>query len=350
MDNRRNDGRNMDRRYNRPPRIHGKDVEALDLTKVKRINAEALARSVFNNMIVDKLEFSNPSGNYCTVSGNQLLLYTLTPSKPLIDCPYISLKVTHEITMDKHGDYITRLCTFNKKPGETDMCYLTIDKIASGLCVGKKTYLSSHEFWIVTGGHIQIDEEDREFKIGFFNKNANSFLKEEFRENPDNDKAKVLWNLYNAMKTGIIKSPTIPKPGNNLFHTLFSGIVDIDIETITGEKIKGVIKGYELTPGGSPSLNVWISQEKLRVVPLYTIAVMIINKYDIPDMLSRRTVELITNGHVVVPHRANNTIYDYCKSYKRFKDQEIKLDGNISPYEQLDKHDMELTKIIRSIN
>lgn len=350
MENRRNNRRSIDRRYSKPPRIRGKEVETVDLTNVKHINEDAISRSVYNNMIVDRLEFADPSGRYCSVAGSQLLLYTLTPSKPLIDCPYISLKVTHDITMDKRGDCITRLCTFNKEPGETNMCYITIDKIANGLCVGKKTYLSSHEFWIITGGHIQIDDDDREFKIGFFNKNINSFLKEEFRENPDVDKAKVLWNLYNAMKSGTVKSPTVPKPGNTLFYTLFSGIIDVDIETITGDNIKGTVKGYELTPGGSPSLNVWVTQEKLRVVPLYTIAVLIVNKYDIPDMLSRRAIELTIRGHIVIPHRGNNSIYDYCKSYKRFKDQEIKLDGNIVPYEQLDKHDMEVSKIVRSIN
>lgn len=340
----------MDRMYNKPPRIHGKDVEQIDLTKIKTVNEEAVKRSVYNNMVVDRLEFSSPSGRYCCVAGNQLLLYTLTPSKPLIDCRYISLKVTHDILADKHGDYITRLCTFNKNPGETDMCYITIEKIAKGLCVGKKTYLSSHEFWIINKGHIKIDEEEKEFNIIFLNKNANSFLKEEFRENPDKDKAKVLWNLYNAIRTGVVKSPTIPKPGNTIFYTLFSGIVDVDIETIAGEKIKGTIKGYELTPGGSPSLNVWISDEKLRVVPLYTIAVMIINKYDLPDMLSRRILELTINGHIAIPHKGNNSIYDYCNSYKKLKDQEIKLDGNIHPFEQFDKHDMEVSKIIRSIN
>lgn len=348
--NRRRNFRDNRRDFRKPRRPYGKDTEDIDLTKIKMVNEDAIKRSEYHNNIVDRLEFSTPSGKYCTVSGHQLLLYTLMPSKPLIDCQYIRLEVAYEDAEKKKG-CIIRLCGFNKTPKDPlEICQVTIEKIAKGMCVGRKTHVASHEFWVVTGGHMQIDEVGKEFKIIFVNKNANALIKEELRLASDPLKAKSLFNLYNAIKTGSVKLPSIPKPGNILFHTLFSGIVNVDIETITGETFKGVVKGYELTPGGSPSLNTWITEEKLRVVPLYTIATMLVEKYQINDMMRRRTLELTLKGHIVIPHPATNSIFDSCKRYMKPKDQEIKLDGTITPFDNLDKHDTELSNVIRTIN
>lgn len=345
--------RNYDRRKVVKKFGRGKDSVEIDLTKVKMVNEDAIKRSEYHNKIVDKIEFISPSGRFCFVSGNQLLYFTLTPTKPLIDCHYIKLVKTVE-TIDnaknKNDIYFIRACSLNKKEGEIfDNCHMTNQKIADKKCVGKKFQTSSLEFWIITNGFIQDEDNEKEFKIGFFNKIANGFIKEEFRDNGDNLKTKSLYNLYNAIKTGSIKVISIPKPGNTLFHTIFSGIVKIDIETITGDNLKGTVKGYEFSPGGYPSLNIYI-EDKLRIVPLYIIATMIIEKYEVNDILSRRAIELTMKGHIVIPHRGNNVIYDYCNRYKTDKDQEIKLDGTMIPFNQFDKHDIEIKNIIRNIN
>lgn len=351
--NRRNDTR-IRKNFGR-----GKDSVEIDMTKVKHVNEDAIKRSEQNNKIVDNIVLSSPSGRYITLGGNQSMYFTLMPTKPLIDCKYIRLLETVEIRDDaknKKNIIYVRGCTLGKKYDEIPgICSLSNEKIAEKKCFGNKFQGASIEFLVVTGGFIQIDDIEKEFKVAFLNKN-NTFLKEEFRDNLDTLKNKSLWNLYNAIKSGNVKTWTVPKPGNTLFHTMFSGEVDVEIETITGDIIKGVVKGYEFTPGGHPSLNLIMKeqgqdgqvQEKPRVVPLYTISVMLIYKYKTDDILSKRAIDLTLKGHIVIPHRGNNTIYDYCKRSKSEKEQEIKLDGTILPFDQLDKHDLEIKSIIKN--
>lgn len=342
----RNNNRKKNYKQNNNPIRYGINTVEIDQKKIKTVNEEAIKRSEFNNKIVDKMVFYSRTGKYCTISGNQLLYFTLTPTSPLIDCPHIRLKMTYGGENNKEP-CTTRLCNLNNKDngGNLEICQMSIQKIADGKCIGKKFQGASIEFWIITNGYMEEDDNKREVKIVFLNKNLQFENGGEFRDNKDPIKSKGLWNLYNSIKTGNVKVTSIPKPGNILFHTLFSGIVDVDIETITGEELKGTVKGYEFTPGGHPSLNLWIG-DKLRIIPLYTISVMVVKKYDLNDILSRRVVELTLNGHIVIPHRMNNKIYDYCKRNKMDKDQEITLDGMIKPLETLDKHDIELQKLI----
>lgn len=364
MDNRnyrRNDRRN-NRRNDRGVRKsfgRGRDSVEIDMTKVKHVNEDAIKRSEQNNKIIDNIVLSSPSGRYITLSGNQSMYFTLMPTKPLIDCKYIRLLESVETRDDarnrKNIIYV-RGCISGKKDREIpDICHLSNEKIAEKKCFGNKFQGASVEFLVVTGGSIQIDDIEREFKVIFLNKN-NTFSKEEFRDNPDPLKNKSLWNLYNAIKSGNVKVWTIPKPGNTLFHTMFSGDVGLEIETINGDILKGIVKGYEFTPGGHISLNLVMKeqgqdgqmQEKLRVLPLYTVSIMLIYEYKTDDILSKRAIDLTLRGHIVIPHRGNNTIYDYCKRSKSEKEQEIKLDGTILPFDQLDKHDLEIKNIVKN--
>ena len=125
----------------------------------------------------------------------------------------------------------------------------------------------------------------------------------------------------------------------------------MEIETIRGDILRGVVIGYEFTPGGHPSLNLFFKEdevEKLRVLPLYTICMMVVYNYKTNDILGSRAIDITLAGHIVIPHRGNNKIYDYCKMGKTGKEQEIKLDGTVSPFDQLDKHDLEIKRMIRN--
>lgn len=323
-----------------------------DAKKIKTVNAEALMQSQINNKVVEKMNVATPGGKRLEITGNQLNLFTLTPRKPLIDCPYVQLKVTYEDITKKFGECITRVCT----KGETlEMCQMSTWKLESGECIGRKTPITSLGFHIVTNAFVKdVDtgNEGEEFKFVMLNKITNVFTNLTLRDNKDVEKSTSLWNLYNAIKAGTVQTPSIPKPGNLLFYTLFSGEVTVTIETITGEEIKGVVKSYDLPTGHVPSLNVYVEGENgnvLRVVSLYMVSTLIVHRYTIPDVLSRRAFELGTKGHIVIPHKGNNTIYDYCNRHKTDKDQEVRMDGNVIPYDALSKHDIELTKAIRTI-
>lgn len=345
-DRRRTNKRPIERRVRTPPRVYGRDVKDIDISKMKKITIEAIERSKYNNMLVRKLAYYNKSGMFCTINEGLLSIFTLTPSKPLIDCDHIRLKVTKGPEDDKKQENITRICVMNHD--QPEICRLTNEKIKDGKCFGKKSYVSSHEFWVVTNGTILCENEKTKFKVGFFNCNIpNGYTDQEFEVNPDKQKAESLRDLYEKMKVGIISSPTIPKPGNLIFHTLLSGEVDVNIQTILGELIIGKIKGYNLTPGGTPSLNVLISENILKVIPLYIIESMIANDYKINDILRRRALAMLMNGHIVIPHAGNNTIYDYCKAAFKGKEQAIGMDGNIVPRDMVDRHDMEIDKIIK---
>jgi len=338
---------NRDRRDIGNFRGRGRDTSfPLDPKKIKSINAEALMQSKTNNKVVEKMEVATPSGNRLNVSGNQLNLFTLTPRKPLIDCPYVQLKPSYEDVVSKSGECITRICTRGDTPV---MCQMTTEKVASGECIGRKTPITSLEFYIITNAFIGNNEnEGREFKFAMFNKITNIFTNITLRDNSDPEKNMSLWNLYNAIKAGTVQTHSIPKPGNLLFYTLFSGEVSVTIETITGEVIEGMVKNYDLPTGHVPSLNVYIG-DTLRIVSLYMISTLVVHKYSIPDILGRRAFELGIRGHIVIPHKGNNTIYDYCARYKSSKDQEIRMDGNVIPFDVLSKHDVELTQAVRTI-
>lgn len=326
-------------------RGRGRDT-SVDPKKIKSINAEALMQSKTNNKVVEKMEIATPSGNRLDVTGNQLNLFTLTPRKPLIDCPYIQLKPSYEDIVSKSGECITRICT---KGDTLVMCQMSTEKVASGECIGRKTPITSLEFYIVTNAFIRNNgNEGEEFKFAMFNKITNIFTNITLRDNSDPEKNMSLWNLYNAIKAGTVQTHSIPKPGNLLFYTLFSGEVSVTIETITGEVIEGVVKNYDLPTGHVPSLNVYVG-DTLRIVSLYMISTLVVRKFSIPDILGRRAFELGTRGHIVIPHKQNNAIFDFCARYKSGKDQEIRLDGNVIPFDVLNKHDVELTQLVRTI-
>lgn len=355
----RRDNRERDRGYGR-----GRDTSVpFDPKTIKSINAAAFMQSEINNKVVAKMDIATPGGNRIEVSGNQLNLFTLTPRKPLIDCPYVQLRPSYEDAVNKTEECITRVCT---KDDSLVMCQMTTEKVASGECIGRKTPITSLEFYIVTNAFVKNNgDEGEEIKFTMFNKITNVFTNIILTDSSDPEKAKSLWNLYNAIKAGNVRTPSIPKPGNLLFYTLFSGEVSVKIETITGEIIEGIVKNYDLPTGHVPSLNIYVKQQdsvgsvgdknsvgdgdKLRVVSLYMISTIIVNKYSIPDMLGRRAFELGIRGHIVIPHKGNNSIYDYCHSHIDGKDQEIRLDGNVIPFDILNKHDVELTQLVRTI-
>lgn len=338
----RRDFRNNERNF----RGRGRDTSHIDPKKIKSINAEALMQSKNNNKVVEKMEIATPGGNRLELSANQLNLFTLTPRKPLIDCPYVQLKPSYEDVVTKAGECITRICTRGESPV---MCQMSTEKLASGECIGRKTPITSLEFYIVTNTFIKNNgNEGEEFKLAMFNKITNVFMNIALVDSTDLEKNTSLWNLYNAIKAGNVQTPSVPKPGNLLFYTLFSGEVSVTIETITGEIIEGTVKNYDLPTGHVPSLNVYIG-DTLRVVSLYMISTIFVHKYSIPDMLSRRAFELGIRGHIVIPHKGNNTIYDYCNRHKSGKDQEIRMDGNVIPFDILNKHDVELTQLVRTI-
>ena len=253
--------------------------------------------------------------------------------------------------INKKEVYYIRGCTYNKKEGEIpDICNIGNKRIQEQKCVGNKFQTSSIEFWIVTKGVLHFNDTKREFHIMMINKTSNMFETIELRNNPNNDKASCLWNLYNGMKSGRVKISELPKPGNTLFYTVFSGDVGVEIETITGKSLKGTVKKYELTPGGHPSLNFYDEKDngKLMVIPLYMISTMIITKCNTDDIFSKKAVELTMNGHIVIPHRDNYMIIDYCNRPKLDKDQLIQLDGSMTPFNQFDKHDTEVKNIMIS--
>lgn len=345
------ENRSRGRRYesnDRNFRVRGRDSTSyIDTKKIKTVNAEALMQSQMNNKVVERMEIATPGGNRLDVSANQLNLFTLTPRKPLIDCPYVQLKVSYENANTKTGEYITRVCTKGEK---LVVCQMSTEKLISGECIGRKTPITGLAFHVVTNVFIKTnDNEGEEFKFAMFNKITNIFTNITLRDSSDPEKAKSLWNLYNAIKAGTVQTPSIPKPGNLLFYTLFSGEVHVTIETITGEIIKGIVKNYDLPTGHVPSLNIEVG-DTMRVVSLYIVSILIVHKYSIPDVLSRRAFELLLRGHIVIPHKSNNVIYDYCRRYRMDKDQEIKMDGNIGgSYDILNKHDIELTQLVRTI-
>jgi len=372
--------------------------------KIKNVDfAGIIPRTINNNKIVEHLTFKNPLGESTTINGGLLQYFTLTPSKPLIDCKYLRmlqtiesyeliekvernefverveiidsknkdtikpgmverkevLRVTEKlmggdkIIKKKNVSYI-RGCIYGKKDGEVpEPCVLTNEKIAEKRCMGNSFTGSSLEFYVISNGLMEKDtfDEEKPFRILYVNKQW-KLLESLFKDNSDIIKRDSLFNFYNAMKDGRLKMKSKVNPGNTLFHTLFSGEVDVEIETLSGgDKLKGTVKGYELTPGGHPSLNVWTGEgenKRLRFVPLYMIGTMEIIKYKLDDLLSKRAVEMTLKGHIVIPHRGNNCIYDYCKTGYTGEEQEIKLNGTIYPNND-DNHDMELRKIISEI-
>lgn len=346
---------NKDRRFGHNKRNfggRGRDTSVpIDPKKIKSINAEALMQSQMNNKVVEKMEIATPGGNMLEVVGNQLNLFTLTPRKPLIDCPYVQLKPSYENAETKEGECITRVCTKDEKPS---MCQMSTEKLASGECIGRKTPITSLEFHIVTGAFVKKNnDEGEEFRFCMFNKITNVFTNISLKDNNDPIKNTSLWNLYNSIKAGNIGIVSVPKPGNLLFYTLFSGEVVVEIETITGETLKGTVKRYDLPTGHVPSLFLHVKgedgKETLRIVSLYLISTLVVYRYKILDVLKRRAFELGLRGHIVISHSGNNTVYDYCNRHMTDKDQQIRLDGNVIPYDPLNKHDIELTQLVRTI-
>jgi hypothetical protein len=151
----------------------------------------------------------------------------------------------------------------------------------------------------------------------------------------------------------------LPKPGNDvIFHTLFCGDVECEIETIGREILKGTVKGYHNPTGGVPSLFLWTgdgNNRELHETLLDNISMIIVNKYVLKERIRRWAMEMILKGHVVIVHPIGskvepNTIFDYCKSKKLGRQQIIRNDGMIEPEDKFDEHDKELRSIIDAIN
>lgn len=337
----RRDFRRDDRKNYRRDRPYERGIE-FERKKMKDIRPEALERSKFNNMVVDKLGFHDRD-KYITVTGKQLNLYTLMPSRPILTCPYTKLGMTYTDPKDKRTFFQMRMCLLDQSI--PTVCRMTTEKKEIGKCFGVYTKGSSLDFWVVSNGTIDNGKVKKPFKTAFFNKNL-KLDKEEFSINPDIEKANSLKKLYEAMRNGSKYLATIPKPGNLLFHTLFSGDVKLIAVTTTGEDISGIVKGYENVPGGQPSLKLYIGPDdkKLRMLPLYMVGYMIVEDFSV-DLLAKRCIQLMTNGHIIIPHRGNNTILDICRSDRQY-DMIIHNNGDIVPFDHNNRHDYEVRDII----
>jgi hypothetical protein len=309
--------------------------------RIKEVKPEALERSQFNNMVVDEIVFHDKEKNI-KIKGKQLNLYTLMPSRPILNCPYIKLGMTYTDPKDKRTFFQIRMCLLDSTI--PTVCRMTTERKNKGRCFGNYVKGSSIDFWIVSNGVIDDGIEKHSFKVAFLNKNKLKFDKEEFSVNPNIEKANSLKNLYQALKSGTKYLETIPKPGNLIFHTLFSGMVMLKAVNLMGEGISGIAKGYENVPGGQPSLKVWINETKEVMLPLYMIGYMIIDNYDV-DQLAKRSLKLMMNGHIIIPHRGNNTILDICRSDRK-NDMIIMMSGDINPFDPNNNHDLDVRNIL----
>ena len=328
-------------------------------------NEEAIQRSIIHGRQLNKMEFVSPTGRSCLVKDGMLTYFTLTPSRPLLICQYVITDMTEGFPGERRDRCNMRHCTLGRGPADIkerklEICHITDEKINAGRCFAKRSKMSAIDFWVVTNGSMTIDGVTREFPVAFFNKLRNDFIGSVVSsDNPNINKVGILRSVYDAARTGRINTPILPKPGNDgLFHTLFSGNVECEIETFGREILKGTVEGYHNPTGGIPSLFLWENIDggrKLSETILDTISMIIVNKYEMKERTRRWAMEMILKGHIIIVHPVGskvepNTIFDYCKSNKLGRQQIIHNDGKIELEDKFDEHDKELRNIIETVN
>lgn len=310
-----------------------------------KINREALERSKMNNETVKEFSFYDSTGVWHNVEGNQLNILSETPRDPLLNCPYVSYDIVEIQTENETKNVAIGICNKNEKH---ERCKITEDKKEKGECIGKFDNPSSYEFYVISNSILSDGINDKEFKIGFFNRDISNGYAVKTIPNPIRIKAEHLHILYERMQAGLIMSSSVPKPGKNIFHTLFSEPQNVDILTKRAENIKGKLISYEWPPGHYPEIDIIPEDknEKIRL-QLYAVERMTCYDYKINDLLKAISLELLLNGHTAIVHPPN-VIIDFCKASSGIT-QKININGDIDPKESLNEHDMEVSKIVAEV-
>lgn len=352
-----NGNRNYDRgnNYNRNERNEEKcEVKNVGNNKfeekrTKPITPDMIERAPYNNMVVDQLGFYDSQGKYINVIGKQLNLFTLTPSAPTIICRYLSLGMTITDPSDPRTKMQIRMCS--KDENRQVVCR----RIES--CPVDLKQLGENGFWIICNGAIDNGEKTLPFKIGFFDKIHRTYDPPiAISKNPDEEKAMSLLRHYNGIKSGTISPKNRPKPGNAIFRTLFSHenevtvIISIKSQKRAGEKINGIVKGYEHATRGQPILKVWTKDNKLRMVDISQVDFMLVESYKAP-LWRKISIELMVNGHLILPHpeKEGGMSIDVCGGWKGENDILIHSNGDLSKRNDGDKHNREVMEIIEEI-
>lgn len=318
--------------------------------RIKPITQDMIERTTYNNMVVDQLGFYDSQGKYINVTGKQLNLFTLTPSAPTIICRYIGFGMTITDSIDKRVMMQVRMCS--KDEPHKVVCRKTES------CPADLIQLGENGFWVVCDGIIDNGEAKMPFKIGFFDKIHRTYdPAPAFSKNPDEEKAMSLLRHYNGIKSGVVSPKNRPKPGNEIFRTLFSH--ENEVSTIifiksqklrTGEKIQGIVKGYEEATRGQPSLKVWTKESNMRPIDISQIDFLLVNSYKAP-MWRKISIELLMQGHLILPHpeREGGMSIDVCGGWKGENDLLIHSNGDLSKRNDGDKHNREVMEIIEKI-
>lgn len=205
----------------------------------------------------------------------------------------------------------------------------------------------------------------KKFPYGFLNKHANiSDIKIK-----ETDKTNLLSEVYKRIQNckhgrGEL-SMGIPKPGEQMLHTVLSQkpIVEVYMighKNLEGEdihypsKINGIVEQYEAMENGR--IDMYVREENSKekyIVPLPSTAIVLINKLTETDKLRQLTLELLNKKHVVVINPKNNFIKDYCtdlgEEYYHEKKQDVQhiTLTEIIPKRATITHDSEVEEIAR---
>jgi CxxC-x17-CxxC domain-containing protein len=344
----------IDRRDERREITNGNDNK-FNGERTKPITQDMIERASFNNMTVDQLGFYDSQSRYISVSGKQLNIFTLTPSAPTIMCQYIGFGMTITDPNNPATKMMVRMCS--KDAPKVSVCRKT------DTCPADLRQLGENGFWVISNGTIEIDEVKMPFKIGFFDKIHRTYdSATAFSKNPDEEKAMSLLRHYNGIKSGVVSPKSRPKPGNEIFRTLFSHENEVSVRVFiksqklrTGEQIIGTVKGYEETTRGMPALKVWTENKdnkviQLRMVDISQIDFMLVDSYKAP-MWRKISIELLTRGHLVLPHpeKGGGMSIDVCDASKGGSDILIHTNGDLSRRNDGDKHNGEMLDLIKEI-
>ncbi len=336
------------KKYDKEKESKYRENKNFEEKKIKPITPDMLERASFNNMVVDQLGFYYQT-RYMNVSGKQLNLFTLTPSAPLIACKHLTLGMTITDPNDSRTKMHVRICS--KEESHQVTCRRT------ELCPTELIQLGENGFWVICDGKIDNGENIMPFRIGFFDKIHHIYdPSPTFSKHPDEDKASSLIRYYNAAKSGSGNWRSDPKPGNGIFRTLFSHENEVSTLIVTksqkknGEKIRGIVKGYEDVTRGQPALKLWTNEGKQRMIDISQIAFMLVEDYKSP-LWRKISIELMTHGHLIIPHpeKGAGMSIDVCYAWKGENDLLIHSNGELSKRDDNDKHNREVRDIIENI-
>ncbi len=329
-------------------KVKYKEIKNFEEKRIKPITPDMLERASFNNMVVDQLGFYYQT-RYMNISGKQLSLFTLTPSAPLIACKHMTLGMTITDPNDPRTKMNIRMCS--KDENRQVVCR------KNESCPTELIQLGENGFWVICDGKINNGDSAMPFKIGFFDKIHQTYDPPPiFSKNPDENKALSLIRHYNAARSGSGIWRTDPKPGNGIFRTLFSHenevttLIVTKSQKLSGEKIRGVVKGYEDTTRGQPALKLWTNEGRQRPVDISQIAFMLIEDYKAP-LWRKISIELMTHGHLILPHpeKGGGMSIDVCNAWKGESDLLIHSNGDLSKRDDNDRHNREVRDTIDNI-